>query len=208
MARILFQACRSQVRRYLAKSMAYMLLSIEPSVRSRLLNFLWVKTLPSPREHNRKLVASPHWFWSLEQLHQALVRSSLSVFGVTYWLCCTSKPSLYCHGPSCRCLVYLHFSTGTGVHGRMHWANVQISTGQYVVMNASLMSVGYIVACPPSVRAPFFTFNHSLVGIQAQVRLTSIFPLYFTILKARDTILYRSLLMNYKYSATWNVGCE
>jgi hypothetical protein len=73
MARILFRACRSQVRRYLAKSTAYMLLSTGPSMKSGLLNFPLVKTLPSPREHNRKMVASQHWCWSLEPLLQALV---------------------------------------------------------------------------------------------------------------------------------------
>jgi hypothetical protein len=136
MARILFRACRSQVRHYLAKSTACMLLSTGPSMKSGLLNFPLVKTLPSPREHNRKMVASQHWCWSLEPPLQALVPLQLvRLWGPILAVLYQQAQSLLPWSPSCRCLVYLRFSTGTEVHGEMHWANVQTSTTQYSGMS-------------------------------------------------------------------------
>lgn len=98
-ARMVFRACHSRVQHYMVKPMAYMLLSTGLSTKSRHLSFLLVKTLPLPREHNRKEVALQQC-WSLER--------SLAC---SFW-----GPQTSCHDttaqsslalPSCRCLVYL-----------------------------------------------------------------------------------------------------
>ena len=126
----------------MAEPMVSMRLSTGPSMKSKLLNFLLVKTLPSPREHNRKMVASQQWCWSLEQPHQASSYSTQLARSGGHGLAVgPASPVFLVMAHLQEFGLFIYFSTGTKAHGEMHWANVQTSTAQYSGMSASLMSV-------------------------------------------------------------------
>jgi hypothetical protein len=75
-------------------------------------------------------------------------------------------------------------------------------------MSATLMSVGFYYSISISSVRAIFHCNHSSPWHALKFGSVDIFPSYFSILKSRDTILYRSLRMNYKFSSVLNVGCK
>lgn len=140
-----------------------MLLSTGPPMKSRLLNFPLVKTLPSPREHNRKTVASQHWCWSLEPLLQALVPLQLvrlwdHILAVLYQQAQSLLPWL----PSCRCFGLFTFfyrdrSTWRDALGKCSNLNNAVQWDECF----HLCPLAILFHVPLLASALLFTFNHS-----------------------------------------------